>query len=200
MLSGLLTGRWIGVAAGQRQGRVSTSRIDQLGPEPLTEGLKERGERDLRGLDEQVAAFRTRLSRPATHPFVDAKFEKVRDGGRVERKCVVAAHGVHEIAATTRQRPMVRTSRIDTIETRRRCPNPSGTSRQRLYQGTGSMHRRFLDRETVGWPVESSRGRSGQITDDSNVACAKPSAGVLPVLEPQLAFRAWYTALSRGIC
>ena len=28
--------------------------------------------------------------------FVDAKVEKVRDGGRVVRKCVVIAHGVHE--------------------------------------------------------------------------------------------------------
>jgi transposase-like protein len=28
--------------------------------------------------------------------FVDAKVEKVRDGGRVQRKCVVVAHAVHE--------------------------------------------------------------------------------------------------------
>jgi transposase-like protein len=28
--------------------------------------------------------------------FVDAKVEKVRDGGRVARKCVVIAHAVHE--------------------------------------------------------------------------------------------------------
>jgi transposase-like protein len=28
--------------------------------------------------------------------FLDAKVEKVRDGGRVQRKCVVIAHGVHE--------------------------------------------------------------------------------------------------------
>ena len=28
--------------------------------------------------------------------FVDAKVEKVRHGGRVQRKCVVIAHGVHE--------------------------------------------------------------------------------------------------------
>ena len=28
--------------------------------------------------------------------FVDAKIEKVRDGGRVARKCVVIAHAVHE--------------------------------------------------------------------------------------------------------
>ena len=28
--------------------------------------------------------------------FVDAKIEKVRDGGRVARKCVVVAHAVHE--------------------------------------------------------------------------------------------------------
>jgi putative transposase len=29
--------------------------------------------------------------------FVDAKIEKVRDGGRVARKCVVSPHAVHEI-------------------------------------------------------------------------------------------------------
>ena len=28
--------------------------------------------------------------------FVDARVEKLRDGGRVQRKCVVIAHAVHE--------------------------------------------------------------------------------------------------------
>jgi putative transposase len=34
--------------------------------------------------------------RPNPYLFVDAKVEKVRDGGRVVRKCVVIAHAVHE--------------------------------------------------------------------------------------------------------
>ena len=49
------------------------------------------------GLDEQVEAFRTRpLEGRYPYVFVDAKVEKVRDGGRVARKCVVIAHAVHE--------------------------------------------------------------------------------------------------------
>ncbi len=49
------------------------------------------------GLDEQVTAF---LERPLEGDYVylwlDAKVEKVRDGGRVRHKCLVIAHGVHE--------------------------------------------------------------------------------------------------------
>ena len=42
-------------------------------------------------------AFRTRpLEGRYVYLFLDAKVEKVRDGGRVQRKCVVIAHGVHE--------------------------------------------------------------------------------------------------------
>ena len=48
-------------------------------------------------LDEQVQAFRERpLEGRYPYVFVDAKIEKVRDGGRVARKCVVIAHAVHE--------------------------------------------------------------------------------------------------------
>ncbi|MCA1700009.1 MAG: IS256 family transposase, partial [Actinobacteria bacterium] len=48
-------------------------------------------------LDEQVQAFRQRpLEGRYPYLFVDAKIEKVRDGGRVARKCVVIAHAVHE--------------------------------------------------------------------------------------------------------
>jgi putative transposase len=40
------------------------------------------------GLDEQVEAFRSRpLEGRYPYLFVDAKVEKVRDGGRVRRKC-----------------------------------------------------------------------------------------------------------------
>jgi transposase-like protein len=48
-------------------------------------------------LDDQVQAFRQRpLEGRYPYVFVDAKIEKVRDGGRVARKCVVIAHAVHE--------------------------------------------------------------------------------------------------------
>jgi putative transposase len=44
-----------------------------------------------------VRAFRERpLEGRYPYVFVDAKVEKVRDGGRVQRKCVVIAHAVHE--------------------------------------------------------------------------------------------------------
>jgi transposase-like protein len=49
------------------------------------------------GLDEQVEAFRSRpLEGRYPYLWLDAKVEKVRDGGRVVRKCLVIAHGVHE--------------------------------------------------------------------------------------------------------
>ncbi len=48
-------------------------------------------------LDGQVTAFRQRpLEGRYPYVFVDAKIEKVRDGGRVAHKCVVIAHAVHE--------------------------------------------------------------------------------------------------------
>ena len=48
-------------------------------------------------LDEHVEAFRTRpLEGAYPYLFLDAKVEKVRDGGRVVNKALVVAHGVHE--------------------------------------------------------------------------------------------------------
>jgi putative transposase len=77
---------------------VSTRRVDQL-VESL--GLRisksEVSRSRIAGLlDEQVQAFRERpLGGRYPYLFVDAKVEKVRDGGRVARKCVVIAHAVH---------------------------------------------------------------------------------------------------------
>src|SRR5213078_5137362 len=48
-------------------------------------------------LDEHVDAFRTRpLEGRYPYVFLDAKLEKVRDGGRVVNKALVIAHGIHE--------------------------------------------------------------------------------------------------------
>jgi putative transposase len=49
------------------------------------------------GVDEQVEAFRNRPPE-GRHPYLwlDAQVERVRDGGRVFRKCLVLAYGVHE--------------------------------------------------------------------------------------------------------
>src|SRR5262249_52617757 len=50
-----------------------------------------------KGLDEQVEAFRNRpLGGSYPYLWLDAKVEKVRDSGRVVRKCLVLAYGVHD--------------------------------------------------------------------------------------------------------
>jgi putative transposase len=76
---------------------VSTRRVDQL-VESLGLRISKSDVSRIAGLlDEQVQAFGERpLEGRYPYLFVDAKIEKVRDGGRVARKCVVIAHAVHE--------------------------------------------------------------------------------------------------------
>src|SRR6059036_1099807 len=76
---------------------VSTRRVDQLVESLGLRVSRSEVSRICAGLDEQVEAFRSRpLEGRYPYLFVDAKVEKVRDGGRVVRKCVVIAHAVHE--------------------------------------------------------------------------------------------------------
>jgi len=76
---------------------VSTRRVDQLVESLGLRISKSEVSRIAVLLDEQVTAFRERpLEGRYPYLFVDAKVEKVRDGGRVQRKCVVIAHAVHE--------------------------------------------------------------------------------------------------------
>ncbi len=76
---------------------VSTRRVDQLVESLGLRISKSEVSRICALLDEQVEAFRTRpLEGRYPYLFVDAKVEKVRDGGRVVRKCVVISHAVHE--------------------------------------------------------------------------------------------------------
>jgi putative transposase len=76
---------------------VSTRRVDQLFESLGLRVSRSEVSRICAGLDEQVEAFRTRpLEGRYLYLFLDAKVEKVRDGGRVQRKCVVIAHGVHD--------------------------------------------------------------------------------------------------------
>jgi putative transposase len=76
---------------------VSTRRVDQLVESLGLRISKSEVSRIAGLLDEQVQAFRERpLEGRYPYLFVDAKVEKVRDGGRVQRKCVVVAHAVHE--------------------------------------------------------------------------------------------------------
>jgi putative transposase len=76
---------------------VSTRRVDQLVESLGLRISKSEVSRIAGLLDKQVQAFRERpLEGRYPYVFVDAKIEKVRDGGRVARKCVVVAHAVHE--------------------------------------------------------------------------------------------------------
>jgi transposase-like protein len=76
---------------------VSTRRVDQLVESLGLRVSRSEVSRICSGLDEQVQAFRERpLEGRYPYLFVDGKVEKVRQGGRVVRKCVVIAHAVHE--------------------------------------------------------------------------------------------------------
>lgn len=76
---------------------VSTRRVDQLVESLGLRISKSEVSRIAGLLDEQVTAFRERpLEGRYPYLFVDAKIEKVRDSGRVQRKAVVIAHAVHE--------------------------------------------------------------------------------------------------------
>jgi putative transposase len=76
---------------------VSTRRVDQLVESLGLRISRSEVSRVCAGLDEQVEAFRSRpLEGRYPYLWLDAKVEKVRDGGRVVRKCLVIAHGVHD--------------------------------------------------------------------------------------------------------
>ncbi len=76
---------------------VSTRKVDQVVESLGLRVSKSEVSRICDGLDEQVEAFRGRpLEGRYPYLFLDAKVERVRDGGRVVSKCVVIAHGVHE--------------------------------------------------------------------------------------------------------
>src|SRR3954467_4803291 len=76
---------------------VSTRRVDQLGGRLGLRISRSEVSRVCQALDEHVDAFRSRpLEGRYPYVFLDAKVEKVRDGGRVVNKALVIAHGVHE--------------------------------------------------------------------------------------------------------
>jgi transposase-like protein len=76
---------------------VSTRKVDQVVESLGLRVSKSEVSRICQGLDEQVDAFRGRpLEGRYPYLWLDAKVEKVRDGGRVVRKCLVLAYGVHE--------------------------------------------------------------------------------------------------------
>ena len=76
---------------------VSTRKVDQVVESLGLRISKSEVSRICQGLDEQVDAFRQRpLEGAYPYLWLDAKVEKVRDGGRVVRKALVLAYAVHE--------------------------------------------------------------------------------------------------------
>jgi putative transposase len=76
---------------------VSTRKVDQVVESLGLRISKSEVSRICQGLDQQVDAFRNRpLEGRYPYLWLDAKVEKVRDGGRVVRKALVLAYGVHE--------------------------------------------------------------------------------------------------------
>jgi putative transposase len=77
---------------------VSTRKVDRLVEALGLAGIsKDAVSRLCRGLDEHVQAFRERpLEGRYPYLWLDARVEKVKDGGRVVRKALVIAYGVHE--------------------------------------------------------------------------------------------------------
>src|SRR5262245_32898832 len=76
---------------------VSTRKVDQVVESLGLRISKSEVSRICAGLDEQVEAFRDRpLEGRYPYLWLDAKVEKVRDGGRVVPKALVLAYAVHE--------------------------------------------------------------------------------------------------------
>jgi len=76
---------------------VSTRKVDQVVESLGLRISKSEVSRICQGLDEQVEAFRSRpLEGRYPYLWLDAKVEKVRDGGRVVPKALVLAYAVHE--------------------------------------------------------------------------------------------------------
>ena len=77
---------------------VSTRKVDRLVEQLGIGGMtKDRVSAICRGLDERVAAFRERpLEGAYPYLWLDAKYVKVRDRGRVVSKALVVAYAVHE--------------------------------------------------------------------------------------------------------
>ena len=74
----------------------STRRVDQVVESLGLRISKSEVSRICEGLDERLDALRNRpLEGRYPYLWLDAKVEKVRDGARVVRKCLVLAYGVH---------------------------------------------------------------------------------------------------------
>jgi hypothetical protein len=118
---------------------VSTRKVDQVVESLGLRISKSEVSRICAGLDEQVEAFRNRpLEGRYPYLWLDAKVEKVRDGGRVVRKCLVLAYAVHEsgyrevigldVGCSKTQRKTCSPSTPSPSTTGRSCARPTRSS------------------------------------------------------------------------
>src|SRR5215218_9656712 len=149
---------------------VSTRRVDQLVESLGLRISRSEVSRIAALLDEQVQAFRERpLDGRYPYLFVDAKIEKVRDGGRVQRKCVVIAHAVHEsgrreiigldvgggdrgVLARVPQKPGRARPGRRRARDQRRASGPEGCARNGARRAVAALHRAL--------PARSARPRA----------------------------------------
>src|SRR4051812_31864148 len=111
---------------------VSTRKVDQVVESLGLRISKSEVSRICQGLDEQVDAFRNRpLEGRYPYLWLDAKVEKVRDGGRVVRKALVLAYGVHESGYREVIALDVGEAETEAFSSRR-CPASSKDSRLRV--------------------------------------------------------------------
>jgi putative transposase len=118
---------------------VSTRKVDQVVESLGLRISKSEVSRICAGLDEQVEAFRNRpLEGRYPYLWLDAKVEKVRDGGRVVRKCLVLAYAVHDsgyrevigldVGCSKTQRKTCSPSTPSPSTTGRSCARPTRSS------------------------------------------------------------------------
>src|SRR5688500_7112024 len=148
---------------------VSTRRVDQLVESLGLRVSKSEVSRVCEALDEHVEAFRTRpLEGRYPYLFLDAKVEKVRDGGRVVNKALVIAHGVHEIA----RREILG---LDVGEARDRGVLDRLPARRRLCGGSGGCSSsRRLARDGPGCHSSATRAQWGFQARPPRTGAKKP--------------------------
>ena len=174
---------------------VSTRRVDQLVESLGLRITKSEVSRVCEALDEHVEAFRTRpLEGRYPYLFLDAKVEKVRDGGRVVNKALVIAHGVHE---TGRREILVHRCRrgrdrgvLDRVPPRPRRPRPGrrpagdlrrprrpeGGDREGPGLRLAALHRPLPPRLPRARPQGPARAAGGADPADLQRRLARPGA------------------------
>jgi hypothetical protein len=191
---------------------VSTRRVDQLVESLGLRISKSEVSRICGALDEHVEAFRTRpLEGRYPYLFLDAKVEKVRDGGRVVNKALVIAHGVDETGRREILGPRRRRGRDRGIlgrlsqspglarpgrRPRRRSAVPIGPQQDEVMPGeVPPRHRRWRHVVVVGYLARPLPARAATPPRAARI-CASALRRVAPDIAGQAA--AMKDALTRN--